>query len=218
MFTSPGRTKADFKTIHPAVTDADGMDTYVGGALTYQHMFERRTTPWEMDLWDHDELQSFNINLEDVDRLYYIYFHDDGVNGQEYRLIARVEHKGLPLYVELMAGCDFTGFDCQGQGVIFVSRDANLFMKLCLTAECERDLIYQSLTEDGIQVEEQTEYDACRKMFWTTAPMLKYLCHQAAYEHRAKLWPQFSSLPKILANSVDEFIKFQEAKVVYEDF
>ncbi|XP_066944386.1 uncharacterized protein [Macrobrachium rosenbergii] len=211
------KTHPDFKSVDPAVTDADTMDENMWTALAYQYMFDRRTTPWEMAQWDHDELQSFKVDLEKVDRLYYIYFHDDESFGQEYAMIARMDHKGLPLYVELSASCDYTGFDCQGQGVIFVSRDANLFMKLCITRECNRDLIYQSLEEDGIQVEEQTEYDACRRMQLKTAPMLKYLCHQAAYEHRAKLWPQFSCLPKILANSVDEFIKFRDAKDVYDD-
>ncbi|XP_068206570.1 uncharacterized protein [Palaemon carinicauda] len=183
----------------------------------YQYMFERRTTPWEMTEWDYDDLQTFKIDLEEIDRLYHVYFSDDGTSGQDYQLIGRVEHKGQPLYVELVASCDYTGFDCRGGGVIFVSRDANLFMRLVLTSDCKKDLIYQSLEEDGIEVEAQTEYDACGRMFWRNPPMLKYICHQAAYEHRARLQPQLSSLPKCLIISVDEFIKFNDAKDIYEN-
>ncbi|XP_068206571.1 uncharacterized protein [Palaemon carinicauda] len=217
MFTSTLKTNADFISIDPEVTDADTLCDFVGGALMYQYMFERRTTPWEMTEWDYDDLQAFKIDLGEIDRLYYVYFYDDGTSGQDYRLIGRVEHKGQPLYVELVASCDYTGFDCRGGGVIFVSRDANLFMRLVLTSDCKKDLIYQSLEEDGIEVEAQTEYDACRRMFWRNPPMLKYLCHQAAYEHRAKLQPQISSLPKCLANSIEEFINFNEAKKAYDE-
>ncbi|XP_068226098.1 uncharacterized protein [Palaemon carinicauda] len=218
MLTWTLKTAPNFKSIDPAVPDADTMEDYLSNALDYQYMFEKRTTPWEMAQWDPDELQSFKIDLEKVDRLYHISFIEDGCVGQEYELIARLNHKGRLLYVELTAGCDYTGFDCQGYGIIFVSSDANLFLNLVLTNNCKKDLIHKSLSEDGVETEELSiEYNACSRMFLKNTPMLKYLCHMSIYENRIKLEPHLSTLPKILKKSVDEFIKFKEAKEAYDE-
>lgn len=211
-------THTNFKSVDPNVPNADIMDDYVGGALQYQCMFDKRTTPWEKTLWDDTELENFKIDLEVVDRLYYIYQFDDGVNGREFQMTARMDYKGRKVYIELVAGCDYTGFDCQGGGVIFISLDANLFMKLILTEEYQSDLIYKSLAEDGIETEEQTEYDTCSRMRWTNAPMLKFLCHMSVYDNRKSLEHYPRVLPKILKDSVRDFIKTRDAKKSYDDW
>ena len=214
------KTHPDFQSLEANVQTAKTMYKYVGEALTYSYMFEKRTTPWEAQQWDYDALQEFKIDLEKVDRLYYIYHYDDNVSGRKFEMIARMEYEEAPLYVELSAGCDYTGFDCQGGGQIFVSRDANLFMKLVLAEEKDlnKNLIYKSLREDRIYVEEETDdYDKYTKMFYRNAPMLKYLCHQAIYEYKDSIYYK-SLLPKILAESIDDFIKTKEAKIAYDGF
>lgn len=206
-------THPDFKSIDPSVRDAQDMDDYIAEALWYQSNFDRRTTPWEMNEWDYDQLQSFNIDLTEVDRLYHIYFYEEAYSGRDYRFIARVNYNNQLLYVELTAGCDY----CQGRGFIFVSKDPNLFMQLVLTSEHNKDLVYQSLMEDGIEIERQ--YDdaaACGRI--KTIPMLKYLCHESAFDNRVKLQPYFSTLPSILRNSIDEFIRFRDAQIAYDAY
>ena len=92
-----------------------------------------------------------------MNRLYYISFFEDYVKARAFEMIARMEYEGRPLYVELNANCDYSGFDCQGDGFIIVGRDANLFMKDALAIEREnlkKDLIYKSLQNDSIHVEE----------------------------------------------------------------
>ena len=83
------KTHSDFKSVDPKVYNADTIYDYVGYALMYQYMLEKRTTPWEKDLWDYDQLQNFTIELEQVDRLYYIYYTDDIIDGEQFKLAAR---------------------------------------------------------------------------------------------------------------------------------
>ena len=213
------KTHPDFKSLDAEVQNADTMDDYVGEALSYSYMFEKRTTPWEAQHWDYDALQKFEIDVEKVDRLYYIY-HTDHAGGQDFKMIARMEYEEAPLYVELDAGCDYTGFECQGNGVIYVSRDANLFMKLVLSKEdsLNRNLIYKSLREDRIYVEEDNDYDNYSNMFGTNVPMLKYLCHEAIYENKDELCEYKFQLPNILVNSIDDFIRTKEAKIAYNQY
>ncbi|KAK7082297.1 hypothetical protein SK128_024129 [Halocaridina rubra] len=87
----------------------------------YQSSFEKRTTPMEAQYWDYDTLQQFEIDLEKVDRVYDIYYLDDGVSGERFYLVARMVYNEELIYVELAASCDFTGFDCQGEGYVFLT-------------------------------------------------------------------------------------------------
>ena len=215
---NPPKTHANFQTVDPNVPDAKTMDKYLGGALLYQFMFDKRTTPWENDMWDKEELDSFKIDLEKVDRLYYIE-HNKRSEGQDFTLVARMEQGTKHIYVEMTASCDYTGFECQGGGVIFVSTNANLFMKIVLMNEYDNnDLIIQSLKNDGIEVQEHTEFDLYSRMFWTQVPMLKYLCHLAIYDNKYRLQTHLPMLPKLLQDSLEDFIKFQDAKIVYYNF
>ena len=211
-------THPDLKSVDPNIRDADDILEYIYGALEYQWMFDTRTTPWERDQWDDKELQNFKIMVEYIDRIYHIWFYDDGVTGQEFRLIARMDYGGQHLYVEMNANCDFTGFDCQGQGNFYVSRDANLFMKTVLNKACKSHLIYKSLQEDGIICEEQTEYDSVKRMFWRNPPLLKYLCHESVYKNQNLLNSYYPKvLPNLLVISVRDFIKVKETRKDYDD-
>ena len=215
------QTHPSFKSFNPNVKNAEEIDDYLHEALHYQHTFEKRTTPWEAQQWDYEELQRFNIDLEKIDRLYYI-FYDSGVGGRNFQMIARMEKdEEQPIYVEMVASCDYTGFDCQGSGYIFISKNANLFMKLVL-AEAEKDvdksLIYDSLREDSIYVEEMDNYyyyDKFSNLLLKKVPMLKYICHEAIYQNRDVLYEYKILLPKILRESVLEFINTKDAIIAY---
>lgn len=213
------QTHPDFKSLVPEVQDAETMEDCLFEALEYQETFDKRTNPWENKEFD-DILQNFEIDLEKVDRLYHIQYISNPF-GREFSMIARMQYQDKPLYVELFAGCDFTGFECQGRGVIFISRDANIFMNLVLTEQedLKKNLIYASLKEDGIDVEEkEEEYNNCSRWFLKNAPPLKYLCHKNIYEN-VQMLPEYRLvLPKILADSIDEFIKMEEAKKSYNEY
>ena len=71
------KTHPDFKSADKGVRDANDMYEMFQ-ALRYQSYYQyRMTTPEEMHLWDFNELTNFKLDLELIDRLYYIKF---GVN------------------------------------------------------------------------------------------------------------------------------------------
>ena len=163
------KTHPNFKSIIPSVQNAEKMNDYLGEVLYYQYTFERGTTRWEMQQWDYDDLQAFEIDLERVDRLYHINFVDD-CGDRRFEMIGRMQCKEESFYVQLFAR---RGFHCKGGGYMFISRDANLFMKYLLKSKIEKDLIYKALADDGIEVEEEelSEFESvpqnpCQYFIW----------------------------------------------------
>ena len=212
------KTHYDFRSIDVSITTANDMADHVGYALSYQHMFDCRTSPWEMENFKDDDLQRFKVNLEKVDRLYYIHHYDDGISSREYEILARMDYGDKKAYVNVIASCDFTGFDCQGGGYIFVSFNANVLTKIMLNRRHDHEAIYRSLAEDGLTVEEQSEYDQVSAFRWQSVPMLKYLCHVKISDRKNNLSQIYMKLlPKVLADSVEEFIKLKETKEAFDE-
>ena len=203
----------DFKSVDLTVKTAKKMDNYMSEGLIKQHMFDKRTTPWEEQEWGQGVLQEFEINLEKVDRLYYI--------NPDVRMIARMEYKDQQsIYVEFNARC--LGLRCHRGAFIFISRDANIFMKLVL-AELREDIknsVYESLREDSIYVEEEdnTRFDTFSRMTWKNVPTLQNLCHEIIYQSRDELRGYSSLLPKLLTESLDNFIRTKEARESYDEY
>lgn len=208
-----------FKSLVNHVQSREDISDDVGYALSNQYMFDRRTSPWELAEWDKDELQNFNIQVEKIDRLYSIKHEDDGISDRSYYLLARMEYKKDDfVFVELAASCDFTGFDCRGGGNIFVTKHVSLFTKVINLPPDVMTSIYQSLRDDGLSFEEQTEYDRTPSRLWHNPPMLKYLCHKIIYEEKEDLKHYGQVLPKILKESVDDFIKTRDAIESYDNW
>lgn len=135
-------THCNFKSLVPDVTCVEDIQARVGLAINTQHMLDRKTSPWEAELWSEDELDSFYLDLESVDRLYHIHHHEDddceddnedSDTIDDFELVVRVEYKQQHLFVELSAGCRFTDYEYRGGGDIFVSFSANLFTKTIMT-------------------------------------------------------------------------------------
>lgn len=137
-------THPQFRSFDPEIQDAETIEFHLGKALTHQMMFDKRAPPWELSQWADGELDRFQIKLSQVDRLYY-FEHIDDENGQVFVMVARMNYKGRHVFVELRAGCDFSGFGCQGGGYIFVCHDADSFMRTVITSEYQRYHIIMSM-------------------------------------------------------------------------
>ena len=154
-------TTNSFKSVVSNILNTKQIYAYMGYTLYYQNKFKRRTTPREYSYFNYEEFNKFKINYGDIDRLYHI-SHFESVCGEDFEMIARMEYKGEKLYIELLAGCKFTSFNCYVYGTIFVSKYANLFMKIINKGNMS--LIHKSLTEDGIETEEITEHESIREI------------------------------------------------------
>ena len=149
------QTHPNFKSIDENVQTADAMDDEVGYAIRKQKKIIKFTTREEISrYWKNRKLQDFKIDLEKIDRLYYIYC-DYAENY--FNLICRMQGE---FYIEMEAKF----YSCYGlccldrcAGTIFVSRDANLFMKCVLpyNSRYNKNLIYESLRGDDIYIKEE---------------------------------------------------------------
>ena len=157
--------------------------------------------------WDQDDLNSFTIEAEKIDRLYHIVANEEDQNLRSWEICCRMEHNGEKYFVEMNANCDYTGFDCQGGGLISITKLPDFFLSNMVSNDQNLDIIYKALLEDGYSIQEPDPLHRMHPKFWNNAPMLKYLCHDAIYKNREVLSHFKEQLPPILANSVDDFIK-----------
>ena len=132
------QTSPNFKSVDENVHNIDTIKDIVGYAIDNQKYFEKTTTPW--DSWKGKNIQDFKIELEKIDRLYYIFGNE---LENEYNLVCRMQGE---FYIQMIAYCcNFS--PVYSDGSIFVSRDANLFMKVVLpnNPHYNKTLIYESL-------------------------------------------------------------------------
>ena len=210
--------KDDFKSLDPRIKTAKELLVVVGEALTWQELFTRKTPPWEMVEWETDELKCYEVHANRVDRVYHIYVDDgDGVGHRRYILLGRMRYGSRMSYFALEAGCDFCGFICEGGGEIYVTFDAQIFLKSVVRPSQNPHAIWTLMLEDGLKVHEPSPFDLLPVRRWKGVPMLKYLCHQTVCKHRDILADEAARvLPKLLADSVGEFIRTRSSREHYE--
>ncbi|KAG7168045.1 hypothetical protein Hamer_G018488 [Homarus americanus] len=175
-------------------------------------MLDKRTSPWEMCEWRDGELEKFEINLEAVDRLYYTSHYDDDVSGQDFEFAGRMVYNGRLIYIKMSAGCDYTGFECQGGGEIYITFDAQIFLKSIITNKYKPHDIWVTMAKDGLQVEEPSSFDLLQMKEWKNVPTLKFLSHMTIYDYKDTLKHYPYHLPGPVAASVEEFIRTRETR------
>ena len=208
-------TAAVFKSLVPEVETADEIDDYVGYPLLYQFMFERKTSPWEMSSWDEEELQNFQIDVDQIDRLYSVTYNreDDDMSGDDgFYLLARMKYMDKDMFVELIASCGSSGFARQGGGVIYITSNPNIFYNTTAIGR-EKDKILSSLLEDGYDITVQPEAVSS----WHNPPKLLFLCHKAVRDNQDCLAHYPEVLPQSLTNSLNDFIRVKEAMDDYDE-
>ena len=206
---------AGFKSLVPEVKTADEIDDYVGYPLLYQYMFERKTSPWEMSSWNKEDLQNFQIDVDQIDRLYSVTREDDDMSGGRFYLLARMKYTDKDMFVELIASCDSSGFDCQGGGEIYITSNPNIFYNTTAIGR-EKDKILTSLLEDGYEITIQPEVNSVSS--WHNPPNLLSLCHKAVRDNQHCLAHYPDVLPKLLTNSLNDYIRVKEAMDHYDEY
>ncbi|XP_064079961.1 uncharacterized protein LOC135197002 [Macrobrachium nipponense] len=204
-------THPNFKSIHDKIQTADDIYDAVGLILLHQGRFQKRYPPLEEREWTEDDLDDFKIDLEMVDRVYHVKCQkiDDSV---EYELACRMDYRGRSLYLHVQVFTRYTWDGLVGEGEIYLTRDPHVFLKSTINLDCNPQGIWQSMVEDGLPVEEPTEFDLKQAVDWRSVPMLKFLCHMAVYEKKEELQNYLELLPRPLGNSVKEFLKVRCAR------
>ena len=170
--------------------------------FNHQDTFKKRTLPWETQFWNKELLESFKIKLEEIDRIYYIRNYYNSVWVYEFDLLFRINYKGSPLYVKMLAFCDYLGFSKFGVGSISVFFNPIYFMK-CIDDKMKflpqkyKNIIYQSLRDD-IDLYQNNIYPIST---------LKHLCYENISCNN--LLPHFTSTPPVLLIYIENFLKYQ---------
>ena len=167
------KTHPNFKcTFDPSIKDINDIVFFEEGdafnPFLYQEIFEKKALTEEMKEEDEDKLQSFKIDPEKIDRIYYIdkeIFEETKVN--EYNMLARIDNNP-PLYIDFRVfGCCCRSFkcdNCEGNGNIFIFSDVNVFMTICKKRLDEVNEEYhekalESLTQDYGENWKNSKYD-----------------------------------------------------------
>ena len=204
----------EFISYEPNICTREDIDDEIGYALNYQYCFNRITSPWEMEDWDQDELRSFKIEIEKIDRIYRIYVNIEDDNFRSWWISCRMHYKGEKYFVDMLSNCESCGFECQGEGTIRITKLPDFFLNHVLECDEANDVVYQALLKEGYNVQEPDPLQLTDPQYWKNVPMLKYMCHYTIYNNRDVLSHYKEHLPRLLSKSVDDFIKVKEWKKI----
>lgn len=192
-----------FKSYVSSVKTLDDLLECMEPALSYQFLFERKTSPWEMSCWNQNELQNFKVEAEKVDRVYYVKCTEDDY-GSDFYLLCRMKYADKHVFVEFAAGCDYTGFDCQGGGDIYITFDPSNFYNEALQNlhdDDGRNLLLHALQEDGCHVDLHQQSRLERTEAWNS-PLPGKTCHDTVRDSQDSLGCFPDQLPNSLTDSV----------------
>ena len=200
MFTI--KTHSDFKSLDPSIRDATDIERIGHIALVFQYRYKKRTTPVEFLTWDYPNLE---INLELVDRLYYIkngkiYY---GLFQNHFEMVGRMQQQQSFIYFALTTRVDeknIRNWD-QIQGSIYYSQNPYLFMKIILM-NCtflNKDIIYNSLKEDDIYIKHNN-----------IPTLLQNLCYETIYQNKDDIFKRTSLLPKSILEKINKYIQLRQ--------
>ena len=133
-----------------------------------------------------------------------------------YNLVARMVYGNRRLYFIMRYLLSWPSID-----FIFVSFDPQLFLKSVINHHHNPHAIWESMVEDGLDVEEPSPFDMLPLRLWNSVPhsvfTLKLLSHVAIYKEKEKLQDIASAtLPRTLKASVEDFLKARETREHYE--
>ena len=159
-FQDEDYNKFSFKSLNSEISDIKTLKEYIGEILKYQKyqtMFKKKILSMERNKWNYNELENFKINLENIDRLYYIsHYNEDGIT--ELEVVCRMQYNNndnnLPIYFILIFDYDTSEF-LSGKGYIYMTKSPKLFMtiifpNLPIYNHQLNYRMYESLKEDGI--------------------------------------------------------------------
>ena len=203
-----------FKSVVPTVSIHGVMKDTLSAVIPHQSIFTKKTFPGEMKDWNYKDLQTFKINLNFVDRLYYIYFNL--LDEDLFHVICRMMYKNEHVFVQLYARCcGDGGFGCCGRGTILLTRNPNLLFHVILGNDTfDRDAILKLLTSDGYQIDDDNTQPSSLGVEKVKDPhTLQFLTYDAIYKHHHLL--RIKDMPPNLSGSLHKFINIREALQFY---
>lgn len=202
----------DFISVAPRVRDREDLHNFFDYPMMHDMLFERKTSPWEMSMWNPDELKKFHIDIDNINRVYAARSVTTGESLEgDFSLTARMKYKEKNIFVSLMAMSEGSGFESRGAGEIYVTYDANIFYNTIVSDEPNSELIMASLCADNYEISVHPLSGKCRVDTWHNPSSLMFLCFAAIKANQHRLAHYREKLPKGIAQNVEEYIKVREA-------
>lgn len=86
---------------------------------------------WSINNKDYNKINIIDINIEEI------YFYQNGENDEMQWIIIG---KSSDYFIYFTAGCDYTGFDCQGGGELCYSKEWSILWNMYIS-DCDRKLM-----------------------------------------------------------------------------
>ena len=206
-------THPNFKSLVPNITDVGLIKYYLlERVLCYQNNFKKITTPWELQEWNYNELQDFVINLEEVDRLYYIYRNDYTFNGIYYEMIVRMHYNNNIIYVHLMAFCFHFMYY---RGHLYISQDPYIIKSILQNKKNQNSLkfyIYKPFKDNIYDIGKEIKKKYIPLLKKKNIPLLKILCLNTIYRYKYLLEYKYKYLlPICIVKDIDKYIDIKDA-------
>ena len=211
-------TKIDFKSLTSKISSNTDIDDLIGYVLNCQEYFSKwLISPYEATEWTESSIKRFIIKSEHIDRCYYIeYFVSEWNIDME--LYCHMLYDNTPYYIHMSGSCELLcGFDCHhcSIGHIYLSKSPIYFFQhaVCDNSDLSsnvRDGIFASLSDDGFKIPLLDSQHHIHPKRRRSSPSLKLLCHESIYSSKEVSSIYQNQLPKILVNSLNEFIDFKK--------
>ena len=128
-------------------------------AFIYQFLFNRRTSPEEVEQWDLKELKSIRIDHENIVNLYYIKTNlktnDNFPCFNNWEICCRSVYGSQNYFVNMYTDCEFkTRMD----RCIFITRFPNFYLQNLVISGQALNTVYVALIQEGFEVEKPNPF------------------------------------------------------------
>ena len=196
------KTHPNFISFVPFISQAQDIDNCIYKGLLNQFSLKLKTATEKELLLLLPQDNVFFLDVEQIDRLYHVAKVQCNRKYIIYDLIARLDYNNTHLYVKMTSHRIHNEYF----GTIFITTDANSFMKLIFLEKLEnKKSICESLVKDGIYKEENEEEE-------DLVSTLKYMCYKTIYLNKLDI----SKLPQLVIDNLTEFINFKNVERMYK--
>ena len=200
---------APLKSYVEQINSRETMKEELYFAFCHQYMLDRRTSPYELDEWRQQELETVIIDQENIVSLYYLNSQDEFPYFNSWELCCSVMYGAQIFYVHMYANCEYN-INCAGGGCITITRHPKFYLRKIVTSVPASQAVFKALKQEGLEVEIPDPFTKIHPKCWRDVPALEYLCHLAIFRHRKALRQDLDQLPPVMKTSVDRFIKESE--------
>ena len=198
-----------FKSYVPNIKTRKDINYVLYFAFCHQYMLDRRTSPWESQLWSKEELDKIEIKTEKVERLYHVVVNDEFPDYHSWEIFCQIEYRGKKYFVEMYANCSYS-LNCTGGGVITITKYPGFYVRSMVANLHVADRIYIALREDGHKIAAPDLFSKIPPKFWTNVPTLQHLCKRSIHRNKEKLFHYKDELPSVLSREVEVYIVEKE--------